>query len=39
MRDIIQSAEILNTQRSKSLMEMDDNIESSEGPDELKLPQ
>ena len=39
MRGAMQSAEVSDTQQSRNLIEMDDNVESSEGPDELKLPQ
>ena len=39
MHNIIQFAEVSDTQQSESLIKMNDNMESSEGPDELKLPQ
>ena len=39
MCDIIQSAEVSDTQQSESLVKIDDNVKSSKGPNELKLPQ
>ena len=37
MCDVMQSAEVLDTQQSESLVKMNDNVKSSKGPDELKL--